>query len=408
MNYLIRLSLLILSALSIFKFFFKRITSMQIFDYADEALLFFSFTIIFLNIFKKGRIALIHLVFIFFLIYSIVISLLFGLNRDVIDIIVQSIISIKFFIFLITFVILFKDHMQELKKFFKLVLTFAAIGIILHFLLGTTFNSLYNVSTYARPNLRYTGFFRHPNHLAYVGVIVIALTLDKIKKRNININTKGWLKILAGFTIIILSDSRTALLAIPILFTAFYWEYAYKNVNVFFSFIFIGMFSFFLLLIFTDLSESIINNIEMSYSLDSHYIRGLMLYMSFLLIIQYFPIGSGAGTFGSIFAHDSQVYKDFGVDKRFYFVEEWGIYDSNVASIIGEYGLVGIILFVLLFTSSYHHLIFNFTGEKKSLMLKAMFWVFAFFCISNPMLTNSVYILLSVPTILLIANTRDL
>jgi hypothetical protein len=130
--------------------------------------------------------------------------------------------------------------------------------------------------------------------------------------------------------------------------------------------------------------------------------------MSFFLFIQYIPIGSGAGTFGSIFAHDSQVYKDFGVDKRFYFVEEWGIYDSNVASVIGEYGFIGIIIFILLFTSAYKNLIFNLSGNKKPTMLKAMFWVFAFFCISNPMLTNSVYILLSVPVFLLIANTKEL
>ncbi len=407
MNYLIRLFFLILSALSIFKFFFKRITTLSIFDYAEEFLLFFCFLAIFLKIWNKRKLALIHIAFIFFLVYSIAISLLYGLNRSVIDIVVQSVITIKFFIFLITFVMLFKNHVQEIKRFVFWILAFVALGLFLHLVLGTTFNSIYNVSTYARPNLRYTGFFRHPNHLAYVGVIFIALTLDNIKKRNININLAGWLKILAGIGIIILSDSRTALLAIPILFTVFYWDYVYKNVTIFFSFIFIGMLSAFFVLLFTNLPESIVENIEMSYSLQSHYIRGLMLYMSFLLLIQYFPIGSGAGTFGSIFAHDSQVYKDFGVSHRYYFVEEWGIYDSNFASIIGEYGFIGIILFYILFRSAYSNLSYNFSSVKKTPMLKAMFWVFIFFCISNPMLTNSVYILLSVPVFLLIANTKE-
>ena len=131
-----------------------------------------------------------------------------------------------------------------------MVFVFVALGLLLHLLLGTTFNSIYNVSTYARPNLRYTGFFRHPNHLAYVGVIFIAITLDSIKKRDVNINWLGWLKILGGLGVIILSDSRTALLAIAILFTAFYWDYVYKNVTVFFSFIFVGMLSIFFLLVF--------------------------------------------------------------------------------------------------------------------------------------------------------------
>jgi hypothetical protein len=324
-----------------------------------------------------------------------------------VDIVVQSVITIKFFIFLITFVVLFKNHIGEIRKFFSLVLLFVALGVLLHILLGTTFNSIYGVPTYARPNLRYTGFFGHPNHLAYVGVIYTALVLDTFKNRNLNISPIGWLKISLGLGIIVLSDSRTALLVTAILFTAFYWDYIYKNVAVFFSFIFIGMLSAFLVLLFTDLSQSIIENIQMSYSLDSHYIRGLMLYMSILLFIQYFPIGSGAGTFGSNFAHDSQVYVDFGVHDRFYFVEEWGIYDSNFASIIGEYGLIGIVLFIFLFKSAYNHLNYTFSGSTSPPMLKAMFWVFVCFCISNPMITNSVYILLSVPVFLLIANTKE-
>jgi hypothetical protein len=290
------------------------------------------------------------------------------------------------------------------------VMIFAGIGIFLHLMLGETFNRIYDVSKYTRPGfstIRYTGFFRHPNHMAYVVVVFIALTLNDFINKKQNIDTKGWLKIVMGLFVIVMTDSRTAIFAIAILLTFFYWGYIYKNFLVFFGFLFMGILTVIAVLTFTDLSESIMDNIKASYSLDSNYIRGLMFYMSILLFAKYFPIGSGAGSFGSIYAKNSQVYKDFGVDKRFYFVEEWGIYDSNFASIIGEYGFIGIIFFIILFKFSYLHLKSNFSGLKTPPMLKAMLWVFVFFCISNPMLTNNVYILLSVPVLLLIANTKE-
>ncbi|MEZ4778112.1 MAG: O-antigen ligase family protein [Flavobacteriaceae bacterium] len=407
MNKIARKIFLLLSTLSVFNFFFKKITTLDIFDYAEELLLLFSFAILLQGIWSRRKLALMHIAVFVFLSYSIIISLVFGLNKSFIEITLQSIISIKFFIFLMTFVMLFKNHIWEIRKFLFWMLAFAALGVALHLLLGEKFNAIYGVSKYARPNIRYTGFFRHPNHLAYLAVVFIALTLDTIKKKNENISLQGWLKVMIGVGVIILADTRTAILAIAILFTVFYWDYVYKNILVFFSFIFLGMLIVFGVLLFTDLPESIMANIEMSYSLQSDYIRGLMFYMSLLLIAQYFPIGSGAGTFGSIFAKDSQVYKDFGVNDRFYFVEEWGIYDSNFASILGEYGIMGILLFAYLFRHAYWHLKNNFSGSKPSPMLKAMFWVFVFFCISNPMLTNSVYIIMSIPAFLLIANTEE-
>jgi hypothetical protein len=197
------------------------------------------------------------------------------------------------------------------------------------------------------------------------------------------------------------------MLAIGILFGAFYWDYLYKDPMVFFGFLLLGFIVVFFVLLFTDLPETIMANIEMSYSLQSNYIRGLMFYMSLLIIYQYFPIGTGAGTFGSIFAKDSQVYKDFGVSERYYFVEEWGIYDSNIASILGEYGFIGIALYFLLFKATYLHLNYTSEGVKNSRMLQAFIWVFVFFCISNPMITNSVYILLSVPIFLIISKTEE-
>ncbi|WP_347373634.1 O-antigen ligase family protein [Aequorivita sp. Q41] len=304
---------------------------------------------------------------------------------------------------------LFKNHIEKIKKFFFWVLVFAGIGIFLHLLLGEIFNYTYGVSKYTRPgisSIRYTGFFRHPNHMAYMVIVFIALVLDKFKKENRNIDRTGWIKISIGLAIIVLADTRTAIFGVAILLTFFYWDYIYKNFLVFFAFVFLGILIVTGVLIFTDLPESIMANLEASYSLDSNYIRGLMFYMSILLIGKYFPIGSGAGTFGSIYAKDSQVYKDFGVDQRYYFVEEWGIYDSNFASILGEYGFMGIIIFILLFRISYSYLKHAFSFGKTPPMLRALLWVFVFFCISNPMLTNNVYILLSVPVFMLIANTE--
>lgn len=409
MNAITRKFFLFLSALSLFKFFFEKLTTLTLFDYSDELLLLFSLLLITYDVLSKRKMSLIHIAIFGFLGYSILISVLFGLNRNLFHIVVQSLVSIKFFIILASFVILFKNHIEEIKKFFFYAMVFAGIGIFLHILLGETFNTIYGVSKYTRPGfstIRYTGFFRHPNHMAYMVVVFIALILNDFKNKKQNIDTTGWLKIVIGLFIIVLADTRTAILAVGILLTFFYWGYIYKNFLVFFGFLFLGILTVTAVLIFTDLPESIMDNIEASYSLESDYIRGLMFYMSLLLIVKYFPIGSGAGSFGSIYAKDSQVYKDFGVDKRFYFVEEWGIYDSNFASIIGEYGFIGIIVFIILFKFSYLHLKSNFSGLKVSPMLKATLWVFVFFCISNPMLTNNVYILLSVPVLMLIANTE--
>ncbi len=409
MNAITRKFFLFLSALSMFKFFFEKLTTLTLFHFSDELLLVFSLVIIAYDILSKRKASLLHIAIFGFLGYSIVISLVFGLNRNPFHIIIQSLVSIKFFIILASFIILFKNHMEEIKKFFFYALVFAGIGIFLHILFGETFNTIYGVSKYERPgfaSIRYTGFFRHPNHMAYMAVVFIALLLNNFKIKKQNIDTKGWIKIVIGLAIIVLADTRTAILAVAILLTFFYWGYIYKNFLVFFGFIFLGILTVTAVSIFTDLAESIMDNIEASYSLDSNYIRGLMFYMSLLLLVKYFPIGSGAGSFGSIYAKDSQVYKDFGVDKRFYFVEEWGIYDSNFASIIGEYGFIGIIAFIILFKFAYLHLKSNFSAVKPPPMLKAILWVFVFFCISNPMLTNNVYILLSVPVFMLIANTE--
>ncbi|MCH9659595.1 MAG: O-antigen ligase family protein, partial [Bacteroidetes bacterium] len=376
MNAIVRVLFLFLTTFSVFNYFFNWLTKTEIFDYADELLLLFCFVVFVTSALEKRKIPLLYIAIPFFLLYSFLISVAFGLNENVFEIIMQSIVNIKFFIILVAFIILFKNHPLQIERYFNGLIVFVALTLLAHVVLGTKFNTVFEIPTYMRPNVRYTGIFRHPNHLAYLCVLFITLLLNGFKKRNANISLLGWIKIVLAIVAIVLADTRTAMLVIAVLLTAFYWDYIFKDPSVFFGFVSIGVIAIFCVLLFTDLSASIIANIEMSFSLKSNYIRGLMFFMSLLIFVNYFPIGTGAGTFGSIFAKDSQVYRDFGVHKRFYFVEEWGIYDSNVASIVGEYGLLGILLYFLMFKTSYKHLKFNLNGDNKSPMLKTFMFVF--------------------------------
>lgn len=407
MNYILRILFLILTSFSVFNYFFNWLSGSKIFDYSDELLLLLCFGILFLAILPKKKFPWIYLGIPIFLLYSFFISLFFGLNGNLLQVALQSIVNIKFFIILPAFVFLFKNHTKQLENYFYGVIAFVGLTLLAHLLLGVRFNLIFDISTYMRPNIRYTGIFRHPNHLAYLAILCIALVLHSYKKKTKNLDRWGWIKIILSLVVIVLADTRTAMMAVAILLTAFYWDYLYKDEVVFFGFILIGVVSVAFILVFTNIPTTIIANLEMSYGLQSNYIRGLMFYMSILIVYQYFPIGTGAGTFGSIFAKGSQVYKDFNVSRRYYFVEEWGIYDSNFASILGEYGLIGIPLYFLLFKFTFLHLKSNLGGMKKSTMLNAFMWVFVFFCISNPMITNSVYILLSAPVFILIAKTEE-
>jgi hypothetical protein len=115
-------------------------------------------------------------------------------------------------------------------------------------------------------------------------------------------------------------------------------------------------------------------------------------------------MGTGAATFGSLMAND-KVYEYYDQADRYYFANDIGLYDSNIASIIGEYGFIGIIFFTLLFIYLFKYLKYCF--KANHIMLKSLFFVFLFYAITNPMLTNNVYIFISLPIFIKIANLHS-
>lgn len=92
-------------------------------------------------------------------------------------------------------------------------------------------------------------------------------------------------------------------------------------------------------------------NIEMTIEDPSKgsYIRGIMLYFSFELASDRFPLGTGAATFGTVKSDDSAIYAEIGMQNSRFFIDKDGIYDSNFASVLGEFGYIGMFLYYTLF-----------------------------------------------------------
>lgn len=398
----LRFLLLGLCFFSVFFTTFTKITYLPIFKYFDEIAFVIVIILCLAYFIRTIKIHLSTFFLIVFILYSIIISYLFGFNQNLFDVTLQTFISLKFFIFLTGFVFLFKNKLKYINLYFKVLFGFAFLGILLHLILGTTFNQILNFPTFARPNIRFTGFVPHPNHMAYLAVIYLGyiLTIVKVKYES-KINFKYLLQIIGCVVILFLTDSRSSIIASLVFFGAFYWDLILKNAMILIYVFVASLVSILALFYFTDIFITISENIEESLTLESTYIRGNIMYLSGLIFYEFFPLGTGSASFGSLMAND-KVYEYYDQADRYYFANDIGLYDSNIASIIGEYGFIGVIFFTILFIYFFKFLKNNFGSNTK--MLASLFLVFLFYAVTNPMLTNNVYIFISLPVFIKIAN----
>ncbi len=133
----------------------------------------------------------------------------------------------------------------------------------------------------------------------------------------------------------------------------------------------------------SDLIQISLRNIS-DISVDSGYIRGLVILISGKLFFSYFPFGSGSATFGSILSIDSPHYRALGIDISKEYIQG-GIFDSNFATIMGEFGLVGLALFSFLFRRLYLSL--N-SFSKNKLYHKTLLMTIIVFSLTHPVVVN--------------------
>ncbi len=332
-----------------FQDLFNAGTRSSLFDFTDELFYVFAVTYVLLKTVQNMRIHQFVLALLIVLGYMLLISFVFGNQPNGIKVLIQSLMHLKFFVFIAFFYYLIdanpKFKMLSILRFFVI---FCIIGLGLELLLKGTFYNLMQVEEHLLPSSRkdkvvYGGFIK-ANVLSLL-ILVYFIVVSQLKQYK-PAKFLFWAALIFLFFIAV--RSRTPIMLLLIFVLVHYRKKLLKPAYIV-STITAMVVSGIVLATQTNFVEKTIENVSLFFTKDSHYIRGIMYYLSGEVSTDYFPIGSGAATFGTVLSEDSIVYQDYGVSGRSFFIKMDGIYDSNFASILGEFGFIGIFLFLFLF-----------------------------------------------------------
>lgn len=279
-----------------------------------------------------------------FSVYLVVISLLFGENGSAFAIFFQTFLYLQFFLLTLSLWVISEAHKNFIFRTLVTAVIVSFLGLLFQVIFPITFSQVFGVTDYvlsfngASP-MRVEGFQKNPNSL---GILFSLFAVLLMLKRDIikgNLLRSG-LIIIAIITVVA-SGSRSALIYLLIGFL--FCEIPLRKKMI--TLVVAGTIA-----VSTGYSDSTYektaSNLEHVQAVtETKYIRWLMTYYGTMLAVENFPIGTGAGTFGSAFSHQSAVYKRVGLADLASVQEGRGIHDSNYGSIAGEFGVIGLTFF---------------------------------------------------------------
>lgn len=347
----------------IFIFFSNFITALLglgFMNYLDEIfLLTFIFPFVFLRrVNHFGKFLMLVLFYLIGISY-------FKESSTLFKVVIQSFIHLKVFIFI--FLLDRYTKLKTIEKIIKYLFFISLIGLLLNFALQTSFNNYFNLDSSVRSGLlRLNGFQLSSNNLGLTIVFFFSYFIYNFGK---NV-PKVIIGFLVSVLILIIIGSRTSIIGVITVFIFWLRSRTFRIKCILYLFIILMLPLFVFLISDSDLIGRSVNNIQMTAEADnSGYIRGIMIVNSFVLFNNYFPFGSGAATFGSVLSDGSQVYHQLGLSSTSFFVEMRGIYDTNWASILGEFGFIGALLFSFLIWKTYNFIRGEYTGSNKPAIL---------------------------------------
>ncbi len=274
--------------------------------------------------------------------YTLIYNWNFAPDLRAYETIVQSLINIKLFLYGVLLVFLTRQWIggKHVLFVFNAIFLLCILGVVANFVYPSEF--VYSKYQYAFDRNRIVGFQYKPNDLALFVSFYFSYLL--FLKR---VSTGRVILLVTCVVIVLATTSRTALIVMvgAVCLLLYHKRSPLSLVTLSFSVVL-------LFLLFWDMlsgsfivNETIRNFSEFSDITNSEYIRFIMVYYSAILAADNFPMGVGAGNYGTVMSEGGFVYQDLGLANMTFFVKMEGIFDSNMASLLGEYGVLGIVLY---------------------------------------------------------------
>jgi hypothetical protein len=392
----------ILLFLSSFSDIFVKISGVNFFAYFDEILLAFIFINFLYQFNKKQKVNRFSKKIIISLVLFSAITILVGKNGSYLNSFIQILIHLKLY-----FLIYYLDRnvdITTINKILKLFFSLILIGFVLNLYFGENFNRYFEIKNDYRANiLNISGFQLNRNTLGLTLLLLLILIYKQFEK-----NRKKLILYITIISILILfTGSRTTLAILVITTVLLFYSKQSKKLKGLAIIIIVSIIIPFGYFIkdseYINLTNS--NMKQVSSDGGGGYIRGIMIYHGFQLANQFFPIGTGAATYGTVLSEGSIVYKELGID-NYYFMEEFkGVYDSNLASILGEFGYLGLFLFLMLTSSINTDLELKDQSNKKYILIVLL--LILIYTVTAPILMSSNMAIILALTIHYLINSKS-
>lgn len=325
--------------------------------YLPDLIEVFVIFLVFWRLVSKARLAWHWVPVLGFIPVFFILSIVFGVERPIFSVFAQAVIAIKFFVFFYMFSYLIQSNRMpilDVRKIFLWLIMIAFVGAVVNMIWGLGYYQFFDVKLDFRANdllPRVSGFHFNPNNFGMtiaLGLIALTQFYRRFSVRN--------LVIIAGCVcLIFLSGSRVALFALLMtLLVHFMFGHEKGAGRTLARLTMIAFLALPLVLILHEswlVSATVENFNSISSVNDSAYIRGIMLYEGVNSAIHNFPFGWGLATFGSVLSEGSPVYADLGLEASVFLISGRGIYDSSIATILGELGFLGLCFYIVMIVS---------------------------------------------------------
>ncbi len=214
--------------------------------------------------------------------------------------------------------------------------------------------------------IRAAGLFWHQNQLAFFSAIAAAFFV--VLKRYAW--TNAWVILAVILLLSTLQRQEIVSFILAYLFARYLFvEESFSGKRVLF---FLGSFTLITLgvIVFLPLLELLVQQsglLELSQSIDP---RIVFYYNSVIVFLDYFPFGSGFGTFGGFAAanYNQSLYNDLNFGNYTWFNQNIFLTDTYYPHVIAETGFFGVICFVLFCIHLFRYIRFNSAQVKYKMM----------------------------------------